>query len=329
MAFYSPDASMDQRLTALVQSLAQEHGSAAAGDLSITWLRYPRSLLAKRGLTAAEPAPSQHAAFPQDDSPHPATGASWQGGQLRDPGRLVHLPYLIAVERWLRRELLEEEPELRRALATMVRSGSALAASHVVDRLSGTTSGPVLPPHHRNAWCQQRRLVTGWLASLGWPELEDANACQKTWGEVPYGRELEFLGPSRENANRLSSEGLARMLEAVMAGDLISPPACQRMRALLAMHREGNDPDTPATTTLEGLMPATGGIWRLWGLADRRTPSAHLAIYGEADGQDPFLLTVLAEGGANAANPDLLTRIVSELSGSALPARDLASADRD
>ena len=79
-------------------------------------------------------------------------------------------PELIA-EAWLQRQLLEDGEELRRALADMIRDSSNDATGLVLDLLSGTTSGPSLPPERFEAWRRQRQLVNGWLAGLGWPEL--------------------------------------------------------------------------------------------------------------------------------------------------------------
>ena len=70
----------------------------------------------------------------------------------------------------------------------MIRDSSNDATSLVVDLLSGTTSGPSLPPERMAHWVKQRQLVNGWLSELGWPELQGCNACQKTWGDGPYGR---------------------------------------------------------------------------------------------------------------------------------------------
>ena len=310
MAFYSPEASMDQRLTALVQRLASERGEELASGLSITWLRYPESLLAQ-GREA--PAANAWRVVAGVGSVSPACGACWQGARLRDPGDLVQLPYLIASERWLQRGLLEDEPELLRALGAMARLGSHDATSYVVDRLSGTTSGPALAAPAREAWIAQRLLVNGWLASLGWPELEGCQAAQKTWQDGPYGREREFLGPAQENGNRFSSDGFARLLEGVMAGTLISPPACQRMRSLLAVQAsEGMaDPDVPAG--LAPLLPALGSDWRLWGRGSSGPHALQVALYGEHATQAPMLLVVFAEPGE--VTDGLVAAILADLLG--------------
>lgn len=302
MAFYSPDAAMDQRLTALVQRLSEERGEALTSGLSITWLRFPESLLLPER-DGQGPAATRTAVSSNDTTP--ARGASWQGERLRDPGGLVQLPYLIASERWLQRGLLEEEPELRRALRAMTEQGSDDATSYVVDRLSGTTSGPALGAAAFEAWSLQRQLINGWLASLGWPELEGCHAAQKTWQDGPYGREREFFGQALEHANRFNSDGLARLLAGVMAGTLISPPACQRMRTLLSVREQH--------ALAPVLLPAASGWRRFWGKGGGSSQDPALALYGEGEGRDPLLLVLLAERQAGEALAGLASSVVAEL----------------
>jgi hypothetical protein len=221
----------------------------------------------------------------------------------------VQLPYLIASERWLQRGLLEEEPELGRAQFAMIRQGSHDATSYVVDRLSGTTSGPALSAPGREAWMAQRLLVNGWLVSLGWPELEGCHVAQKTWQDGPYGREREFFGPEQQSANRLSSDGLARLLEAVLAGTLISPPACQRMRGLLAGSLDPDSPQLPPT--LAALLPeGLPASLRVWGKGGRSARAIHLALYAELAGQEPALVVLLGDPGDGSALATLLTELL-------------------
>ena len=127
---------MDQTLSSLVEELDAAVGAPLSRQLAITWLRYPNGLNVAAETTAREPLHRGAASM--------GRGASWQGERCLDPGALIQLPYLVAVEAWMQRDLLPEEPELRRALAAMVRQGSPEATAYVVDRLSGTTGGPSL-----------------------------------------------------------------------------------------------------------------------------------------------------------------------------------------
>jgi beta-lactamase class A len=298
MAFYSPDPAMAQTLADLVRALELDGRPGLAQQLSITWVRYGRSLLEPGG----------------DDTAVPPRGASWAGDRQRYPASVVKLVYLVAAEAWLQQGLLEDDPELRRAMELMIRDSSNDATGLVLDLLSGTTSGPALPPERMATWVEQRQLVNRWLAGLGWPELEGVNACQKTWGDGPFGRERIFYGPQQENRNRLSAEATARLLDAVMASRLISPPACRRMQAVLERSLEpldrAADPENQVDGFLGEGLPAEA---RLWSKAGWMSAARHDAAYVELEGQPPLLLVVFSEGNACARDEALLPEIARRL----------------
>jgi hypothetical protein len=303
MAFYSPDPSMGQTLASLVETLESCERPGLAQRLSITWLRYPASLL-QRGANLDDRALADLQ----------LRGASWGGERQRYPASVVKLVYLIAAEAWLQRQLLEDRDELRRALADMIRDSSNDATGLVMDLLSGTTSGPSLPPERFGPWVRQRQLVNGWLADLGWPELAGCNACQKTWGDGPYGRELDFYGLQRDNRNSLSTNATARFLHSVIAGAMVSPPASVRMQELLSRSldpvlREA-DPENQVDGFLGAGLPLGA---RLWSKAGWMSQARHDAAYVEADGADPFLLVVFSEGKQAATDEELLPEIASRL----------------
>ncbi len=227
---------------------------------------------------------------------------------------MVKLVYLIAAEAWLQRRLLADGPELRGALEAMARQSANDATSLVVDLLSGTCSGPALPPRPYGAWVRRRQLVNQWLESLRWPELRGCNACQKTWAEGPWGREAQFYGVDRGNRNRLSSDAVARLLHGVIGGALVSPPACQRMRALLERPIDAASRAAEPENQVDGFLGAglPAGA-RLWSKAGWMSQARHDAAYVEAQGRAPMLLVVLSEGPACALDEELLPRIASEL----------------
>ncbi|MDM7952279.1 MAG: serine hydrolase [Cyanobium sp. CZS 25K] len=303
MAFYSPDQAMGQALRQLIDQLQQQGRPGLGEQLSITWLRYGTSLV------GGADGMGQEAFWNQT-----VTGASWAGETPRYPASVVKLVYLVAAEAWLQRQLIEDGPELRRALADMVRDSGNDATSLVVDLLSGTTSGPSLPPERAEAWCRQRQLVNGWLARLGWQEMGGVNACQKTWAEGPYGRERDFYGPQLENRNRLSTDFTARLLHAVMAGAVVSPPACRRMMALLRrsldLQARAADPENQVDGFLGAGLPNGA---RLWSKAGWMSQARHDAAYVEVDGTAPMLLVVFSEGRARAADDTLLPSIAAAL----------------
>jgi beta-lactamase class A len=291
MAFYSLDPAMGQTLADLVRDLEADGRPGLANQLSLTLLRYP-------GVGA----------------PGLPIGASWAGDRQCYPASVVKLVYLVAAEAWIQRRLIEDGDELRRALADMIRDSGNDATSLVVDLLSGTTSGPALPPERFTRWASQRQLVNDWLASLEWPELEGCNACQKTWGDGPYGRERDFYGAALENRNRLSTEATARLLHGVITDAVVSPPACERMRGLLARSLDpagrAADPENQVDGFLGAGLPLGA---RLWSKAGWMSQARHDAAYVDLDGVSPFLLVAFSEGQACARDAGLLPAIAERL----------------
>ncbi len=315
MAFYSPDPAMGQILADLVRALELEGRPGLGQQLSITWVRYDQPLIGR----AADLAPEHFWALP-------VPGASWAGDRQRYPASVVKLVYLVAAEAWRQADLLAETPELRRALADMIRDSSNDATGLVLDLLTGTTSGPALAPARMARWVEQRQLVNRWLAELDWPELEGCNACQKTWGDGPYGREREFYGAQLENRNCLSTDAVARLLQAVMASALVSPPACARMRAVLARSldpaQRATDPENQVDGFIGEGLPLGS---RLWSKAGWMSQARHDAAYvevpapGEASQPSAFLLVIFSEGDACARDAGLLPELAARLAEASSP----------
>ena len=258
MGFYSPDGAMQRILADQISALEAQGRPGLGRQLSVTWLRYDGSL---RQSAAGASSGFDAAGFWQ----RPAAGAAWNGDRPRYPASVVKLLYLVAAEAWLQRQLIEEGPELRRALADMIRDSSNDATGMVLDLLTGTQSGPELPPMALESWSLQRQLVNQWYAGLGWPEWLHCNACQKTWGDGPYGRERQSYGEQLENRNRLSTDMTARVLHGVMAGAMVSPPASGRMQALLARSldpaKRAADPDNQVDGFIGGGVPDGTQLW--------------------------------------------------------------------
>ncbi|MCP9808268.1 serine hydrolase [Cyanobium sp. HWJ4-Hawea] len=303
MAFYNPDPAMGQTLADLVRALELEGRPGLAQQLSITWLSYESSLVGQ----AADLGGAEFWS-------RPVQGASWAGDRPRYPASVVKAFYLVAAEAWLQADWLKESDELRRAMAAMIRDSSNDATSLVVDRLSGTTSGPELAPEAMAAWIGQRQLVNQWYGQLAWPEWLSSNVCQKTWGDGPFGRERDFYGAQLENRNRLSTDLTARLLQGIMASALVSPPACGRMRGLLerSLDRElrAADPENQVDGFLGAGLPQGA---RLWSKAGWMSQARHDAAYVEAPGHRPMLLVVFSEGEGCARDVQLLPELAARL----------------
>ena len=292
MAFYRPDQVMQEYLVAQIKRLASDGRDGLLERLAVTWVRYDTDQpVAGSGL-----------------------GAAWGEQRLLYPASVVKLIYAMAVEAWLQQDLLPEDPELRRALRDMIADSSNDATGLLVDLLTGTTSGPALQGEAWDLWQYQRRLVNDWLQGLGWPELESVNCCQKTWGDGPYGRERVFYGAALENRNALSTAATARALEAVMTDGVLSPPACKRLRDLLARSldpvQRAADPENQVDGFLGAGLPE-GSV--LWSKAGWMSQARHDAAWWRVPDGSPALLVAFSDGAASAKDEQLLPELAKQL----------------
>ena len=292
MAFYRPDQVMQEYLAVQLKRLATDGRERLLESLAVTWIRY------------------------DSDTPVAGSGrgAAWADQRLMYPASVVKLIYAVAVEAWLQRDLLPDDPEMRRAMRDMIADSSNDATGLLVDLLTGTTSGPALCGEGWTLWQRQRRLVNDWLQDFGWPELDAVNCCQKTWGDGPYGRERVFYGASLDNRNALTTAATARLLEAVMTDGVLSPPACKRLRDLLARsldpEQRAADPENQVDGFLgEGLPEGS----RLWSKAGWMSQARHDAAWWQGTDGSPCLLVAFSEGSACAQDQDLLPELARQL----------------
>ncbi|MEB3119703.1 MAG: serine hydrolase, partial [Snowella sp.] len=223
------------------------------------------------------------------------------------PASLVKLFYLVAIAEWLESKMVSDSPELQRAVKDMIVDSSNDATSLIVDVLSGTTSGPSLPPAPFETWKQQRNIVNRYLQSLGWEEFQGINVNQKTWGDGPYGREREFVGEMRENRNMVTTNAVARLFHSIIGGVAVSSPRSQTMMQLLRRDLHVNRPDPGEENQVTGFLgEALPKTAQLWSKAGWTSQVRHDCAYIEIPNRQPYLLVVFTEGPDNARNPQLL-----------------------
>ena len=144
--------------------------------------------------------------------------------------------------------------------------------------------------------------------------MAKVNCCQKTWGDGPYGREREFYGEALSNRNALSTAATARALEAVMTDALLSPPACKRLRDLLArsldLEQRAADPENQVDGFIGEGLPAGS---QLWSKAGWMSQARHDAAWWTAEACPPTLLVVFSEGRDCARDEVLLPELTRQL----------------
>jgi hypothetical protein len=234
-------------------------------------------------------------------------GYGYRGVESIYPASVVKLFYLVALHEWLERGMVTASAELERAMRDMIVDSSNDATGLVVDVLTGTTSGPELPPAPFETWKQQRNIINRYFQSLSWEELETINVNQKTWCDGPYGRERAFYGEMMENRNMLTTNATARLLHSIVGGVAVSPARSKAMMELmqrsLTPQDLAADPENQVTGFLGGGLPQDTRIWSKAGLMSR---VRHDAAYIELTSAQPYLLVVFTEGKEHSQNETIL-----------------------
>src|SRR5919202_7027785 len=208
MTFFRKNEALEELGNHILEATWAEFPSLARNQIALTWIVYdPPVPVNTGGALSAE-----------EFWKHQVRGFSYRGVERIYPASVLKLFYLVAIAAWLESGMSPPSAELERVSRDVVVDSSNDATSLVVDILSGTTSGPELPPSPFETWKFQRNIVNRYFQSLGWQKLESINVNQKTWGDGPYGRERAFLGEMMENRNMLTTEATARLLHSIIGG---------------------------------------------------------------------------------------------------------------
>ncbi|GFE68887.1 serine hydrolase [Chroococcus sp. FPU101] len=306
MPFFRSDDQLTQIGTRILEATWQEFPTLNPQQIALTWVVYDAPVIVNTGGAISS----------EEFWKYGVRGFSHRGDERIYPASLVKLFYLVAIQEWLESAMVPETPELLRAMRDMIVDSSNDATSLIVDVLSGTTSGPELPPGPFETWSYQRDIVNRYYKSLGWSELEAINVNQKTWGDGPYGRERMFLGELLEQRNMLTSNAVARLIHTIVGGIAVSSVRSQQMMSFL---KRSLAPDVLASNTNDENQ-VTGFLGdglpenaQLWSKAGWTSQVRHDAAYIEIPEQSPYLLVVLTEGKANSQNKAILPFISRSL----------------
>jgi hypothetical protein len=298
MPFFRQDEGLAAIAQQILQTTSTKFPTLKRDNIALTWIVYEQPIIVNTGgaLSAAE--------FWQ----YQVKGFSYRGVERIYPASIVKLFYLVAIQEWFQGGMISESLELNRAIRDAIVASSNDATSLLVDVLTGTTSGPELPPNPFTTWQKQRNIINRYFASLGWSELESINVNQKTWCDGAYGRERAFLGELMENRNMLTTDAVARLLHSIIGGVAVSSERSQKMMQLLKRSLNpaefvDSDGENQITGFIGEALPANAQIWSKAGWM---SSVRHDAAYIEIPGVAPFLLTIFTEGQANAQNKSIL-----------------------
>jgi beta-lactamase class A len=298
MVFFNQDQQLENIANQILEATWTQFSTLAINQIALTWVVYDHPAPVNTG----------GALTPNAFWEHPVRGFSYRGAERIYPASVVKLFYLVVVQEWLEKAMIQPSKELDRALTDMIVDSSNDATSLIVDILSGTTSGPQLTPGPFETWKYQRNIINRYYQSLGWEEMQPINLCQKTWGDGPYGRERAFYGEMFENRNMLTTDATARLLHSIIGGVAVSSGRSQSMMNLLKRSPQleelpQNSDENQVTGFLGGGLPKNSQIWSKAGWT---STVRHDAAYIELPDQRPYLLVVFTEGKEQATNREIL-----------------------
>ena len=221
--------------------------------------------------------------------------ASYRGDAQIYPASVVKLFYLVAVHRWLEDGKLQNTDELRRAMRDMIVPSYNEATHYIVDVLTGTTSGPELPPDELKTWADKRDAVNRYYASLGYTNI---NVNKKPWCEGPYGRETQASKAFKPGRNLLTTDATARLLTEIVTGKAVTAKRCAEMMELLKREPSGKSDDLDDQAhgfTGPALPPGA----KLWSKAGWTSETRHDAAYIELPNGAKFVLVTFTTDHAN------------------------------
>src|SRR5687768_10331315 len=223
--------------------------------------------------------------------------ASFRGNERVYPASVVKLFYVVAAQRWLEDEKIQETPELTRAVRDMIVDSSNEATQYVVDVLTQTTSGYELPPKEMEEWQYKRNAVNRYFASLGYTNI---NINQKTFCEDAYGRESVSRGPKGENRNKLTTDATARLMMEIATGKAVTPQRSAQMLDLLKRDylRKTQDLDDQGRGFTGIALAGIEGA-RLWSKAGWTSTTRHDVAYIELPDGNRFVLATFTTDHAN------------------------------
>lgn len=304
MTFFDKDEQLEQLGDRVLAATWAEFPSLARNQIAMTWIVYDPPVFVNTG----------GALSPEAFWQQSVRGYSYRGVENIYPASVVKLFYLVAAHEWLERGMIPPSAELDRALRDMIVDSSNDGTGYVVDVLSGTTSGPELPPGPFETWKYQRNIVNRYLQSLNWSEFTTINVNQKTWCDGPYGRERAFYGENFENRNMLTTIASARLLHSIVGGVAVTPERSQQMMDLLKRSLNPADleadPENQVVGFIGGGVPQNAGVWSKAGLMSR---VRHDAAYVEVPSLQPYLLVVFTEGTAHSNNEEIVPFVARQV----------------
>lgn len=237
-----------------------------------------------------------------DKETGPRSG-SYRGDKRFYPASVIKLGYAVALEHAFATGQLVRDEKTLRDLDYMITDSSNAATNRILDRLTGTQSGPELDEAALREFADKRNSVNSYLKELG---FRDLNANQKTWDDEPYGRDVQFLGKDYSNRNRMTTDETARLVWLIKNEKVVSAQACEEILRYM-WRRPGSKKDIQARRIGAGIPPRS----QMWSKAGWTNTSNHDAAYIVLPSNEKLVLVVFTS--TSYQHPEIIGWIAEQV----------------
>jgi beta-lactamase class A len=166
--------------------------------------------------------------------PHYVILGHYRGDEPVYPASVIKAAYMLAVFHQARDGMLPMTRIVKKDLKLMIGISDNEATNRLLDRLTGTESGPELPREEFATFRHKRYTVDRYLKYLGLPGIF---AIQKTWSDAPYGRDVQLLGrytgDHYQYSNKMTANDTARLLYLIAEKQTVDRQSCGKMLKLM------------------------------------------------------------------------------------------------
>lgn len=237
------------------------------------------------------------------------TSAGYLEQEFRYPASVAKFFWLIETYAQLEAGLIQKDAAIERDLSLMIRHSDNAAASRIVDRLTGTTSGTALTATALETWQEQRLQLTQFFLEAG---FEGIFMSQKNYPipgySLPAGRDRQL----QRNApplvwNRATTEQTARLMYDLIKGRTLSATACQEMLNLLT--RKLPKPNDIMLQSFLGESLQFEKIRFAHKVGWTSTSRGEVAYVSTSDGRMEYILAIFSEGSAYSRHNRIFPQI--------------------
>jgi hypothetical protein len=163
--------------------------------------------------------------------------ADYQQEQLRYPASVAKLFWMAVLYGEIQKGILRDEQAFTGDLEKMLVKSDNEAASHIIDQMTETTSGPDLAGEELQAWLSKRYQMNSFFEQAGYGTIDIS---QKTFPipseklYEPKGRDLQMRGDLQKPIrNKVTTQQTARLMYEIVKGQAVSSEYSKKMAGWL------------------------------------------------------------------------------------------------